>query len=575
MEMVVRTWVEKFQKDHDLTRLKPDEAFEAFAGFCVLSAFCDTSFAPDGFRTGGGNDLGIDAYGVVVNGEPLHDAADVRAAAENAAKLDVRFVLVQAKTSPNFETKVISDLADNFKHVFSPEPMPYAGSSDVENLRECQAAVYKDLAKLATGLPKLDVRYVSTGKQVAAGIDAKARQAERSLMALGIFDSVEFRCVSVEELRELRWQATEAATATVTMLKKVAMPPAPGVGEAHSGYLLATELVDKVLTVPSSGLIRKSLFYENVRDFQGYNNVNSEIRETLRHPERSRRFAVLHNGITIIARHMNVVGDQVRIKDFQIVNGCQTCHVLFDERARLTPEVQVPIRLVHSQDENVISEIVASTNRQIAITEDDLSAREDFQKTLEEYFGAVAPPRRLYYERRSRQYSANQDIEKTRIVNRSALTKAYAAMFLGDPAGTARYDRLVASRKGELFKDDQLPVTYYTAAATAYRLEWLIRNNRLGSAYKPYRYQFLYAIMLRELAPDVTLPRHPKILTSLCEKIQAIVWDSVASEQLVLDIRPCLDRAIASTKTDGVRHSELARNHRLTEQLKKELVSTA
>jgi len=47
MELAVRTWVDKFQRDHDLTRLKPDEAFEAFAGFCVLSAFCDTDFDPD------------------------------------------------------------------------------------------------------------------------------------------------------------------------------------------------------------------------------------------------------------------------------------------------------------------------------------------------------------------------------------------------------------------------------------------------------------------------------------------------------------------------------------------------
>jgi len=63
MEPAVRTGVEKFQKDHDLAHLKPEEAFETFAGFCVLSAFCDTAFDPDAFRTGGGNDLGIDAYG--------------------------------------------------------------------------------------------------------------------------------------------------------------------------------------------------------------------------------------------------------------------------------------------------------------------------------------------------------------------------------------------------------------------------------------------------------------------------------------------------------------------------------
>jgi AIPR protein len=570
MELAVRTWVEKFQKDHDLTRLKPEEAFETFAGFCVLSAFCDTDFAPDAFRTGGGNDLGIDAYGVVVNGEPLHESADVRTAVENAVNLDVRFVLIQAKTSSSFETKVISDLGNNFKHVFSRNPLPYPASPDVENLRDCIAAVYEHPAKLASGLPKLDVRYVTTGKQVAEMVEAKAHDAERTLRALDIFGAVEFRCVTVDELRELRWQATEAASATITMLKKLAMPAAPGVEQAQSGFLPASELVDKLLTVPSSGLIRKSLFVENVRDFQGYNKVNSEIRDSLHDPERSRRFAVLHNGITVIARHMQVVGDQIHIKDYQIVNGCQTCHVLFDERARLTDEVHVPIRLVHSENDNVIAEIVASTNRQIAITEDDLSAREEFHKRLEEDFAAQSPSRRLYYERRSKQYATYQDIEKTRIVYRRKLVQAYAAMFLADPAGSGRYERLMKSRRDELFQADHLPIAYYTAASTAYRLEWLIRNGRIGAQYKPYRYHLLFAIMLRFLDTG-EIPGNPKALRKLCDEVLATVWDGPAAERLILDIVPCLERAARSERAHGVAVGELVRTNWFADVFRREL----
>lgn len=569
MELIVRTWVEKFQQDHDLTRLKLDEAFEAFAGFCVLSSFCDKDFNPDDFRTGGGNDLGIDAYGVVVNGELLHDAADVSAAAESSSSLDVRFVLIQAKTSAGFEEKVISDLGNNFKHVFDERPLPYRASQDVENLRECIAAVYASPAKLASGLPKLDVRYVTTGKQVSEGVEAKAADQAGELKATDRFGSVDFRCVPLDELRELRRQATEAESATISMLKKVAMPVAPGVEEAHSGYLLATELVDKVLTAPGSGLIRKSLFFENVRDFQGYNNVNSEIRESLRHPERSRRFAVLHNGISIIARNMKVIGDQVYISDFQIVNGCQTCHVLFHERERLTDEVYVPVRLVHSENDDVIAEIVASTNRQIAITEDDLSAREVFHKRLEEYFAAQHASQRLYYERRSKQYAAQQDIEKTRVVTRRQLVQAYAATFLGDPAGSSRYNRLLQSRKEELFQPDHLPITYYAAASTAYRLEWLIRNGRIKPGYKPFRYHLMSAIMLRILGTS-EIPGNPKVHQKMCERAVNTLWD-VETERLVLDIVPCLDRAAASDRAKTVPVGELVRTNWFADDVRREL----
>ena len=44
-----------------------------------------------------------------------------------------------------------------------------------------------------------------------------------------------------------------------------------------------------------------NIFEDNVRDFQGYNIVNSEIQDSLRHGEDQARFGLLNNGITIVA----------------------------------------------------------------------------------------------------------------------------------------------------------------------------------------------------------------------------------------------------------------------------------
>ncbi len=68
MDIVIESLVKRLQEDHGLQSLPPDEAFEAFAGYCVLSTFHEDDFSPDVFRMGGGNDLGIDVFGIKING---------------------------------------------------------------------------------------------------------------------------------------------------------------------------------------------------------------------------------------------------------------------------------------------------------------------------------------------------------------------------------------------------------------------------------------------------------------------------------------------------------------------------
>ncbi len=493
MDIVIESLMQRFQADHDLGALREDEAFEAFAGFCVLSSFYESEFDPGQFRMGGGGDLGIDAFGIMVNGELYRDEADVRAVADQAKQLDVHIIVVQAKTSPRFEAKVISDLADNLAQLVVKAEMSYPASADIENLRGCLDALYANIAKFSGGRPRLHVRYVSTGNQVAVLLHRKAASAEKALTRTERFDAVDVRCVTRDELCELYRRATQAVAANFEMPKKLALPRMPGVEQSLFGLIPATELVTKVLTDPT-GHIRKALFHENVRDFQGYNAVNGQIRETVRDAAASRRFAVLNNGITIVTRGLGVVGDEVRIRDFQVVNGCQTCHVLFDERERLTDHVQVSVRIVHSTEEEVITGIIAATNRQTAVSEEELSVREDFHRGLEDWFEAQEKPHRLWYERRSKQYATRPDVEKTRVVNRGQLTRAYAAMFLGEPHGTAHYRDLTTKRRDDLFQPGQLPDPYYVAAAAHYRIEWLLRTRRIPSGLRPARYHLLAAL---------------------------------------------------------------------------------
>jgi hypothetical protein len=394
----------------------------------------------------------------------------------------------------------------------------------------------------------------------------KAGSAERNLMRSGRFDVVDVSCVTRDDLRELYKRATLAVPATFEMPKKLSLPRMPGVEESLLGLLSVRELVTKVLTDPT-GHIRKALFHENVRDFQGYNGVNAQIRDTVRDRDGHRRFAVLNNGVTIVTRNLRVVGDEVHIRDFQVVNGCQTCHVLFDERERLSDDVQISVRVVHSEDEAVIAGIIAATNRQTAVSEDDLSSREDFHKQLEEWFAAQEPVRRLWYERRSKQYATRQDVEKTRVVNRAQLTRAYAAMFLGDPTAAGHYREFTTRRREDLFQADHLPDPYYVAAAMHYRIEWLLRTRRIRTTFRPARYHLMAALRWQMLGPD-RLPSNPRRAAEQCRRMLDLVWDPGAAEQAVLRLLPTFTEIIAGEEAAGIPPGEMVRIRRFADAVR-------
>ena len=76
----------------------------------------------------------------------------------------------------------------------------------------------------------------------------------------------------------------------------------------------------------------------------------------------------------------------------------------------------VPFRLIATQDESVTASIIKATNRQTEVKEEHLLALSDFGKKLEQFFQTFPNGKRLFYERRSRQFNSVSGIEKTRIV---------------------------------------------------------------------------------------------------------------------------------------------------------------
>lgn len=241
------------------------------------------------------------------------------------------------------------------------------------------------------------------------------------------------------------------------------------------------------------------------------------------------------------------------IEDYQIVNGCQTTHVLFDSRGELDDSVSIPVRLISTKNEDVTNTIIKATNWQTAIKEEQLFALQQFPKTLEAYFGSFPFPQRLYFERRSRQYDS-LSIEKTRVITFDAMIRAFAAMFLNEPHRTTRNYKALKARLGkEIFAKDQRMEPYYVSALALYLLEFALRNKRLESKYRSARFHIMLAIRILAAGYDMPALTANK-MEAYSNGITAVLQDSTKAENLILKAAKVIEQSAAGNfNRDNIR----------------------
>jgi hypothetical protein len=280
---------------------------------------------------------------------------------------------------------------------------------------------------------------------------------------------------------------------TFAFSQKTLIPEIENVKEAYIGVVPVTTIIN--LIEEDSELI-SSIFYDNVRDFQGPNKINQEIKNTISDENLKYAFSVLNNGITIIAEKLEPLRDNVTITNYQIINGLQTSRVLLNSKELINDKIFVPLKLIVTEDQMLVSKIIRSTNRQTAVKEEDLLAYSDFQKKLEDYFKSFNDPDKLFYERRSKQYNGTT-IDTKSIIDKSTLIKTMGSFYFLKPQLATRYfGALFNEFGGRLFLDNHKFLPYYTAAIIYNKLENRFRANLIDRKYKKIRYFILMMLRL-------------------------------------------------------------------------------
>jgi hypothetical protein len=524
MDRITKSLLVEFLEQNDLSKLAEDTAFERFTGYLTVGIHYSESLDTEDISVGAGGDCGIDCLAIIVNGSLVTEPEEIEDLAETNGVLDVTFVFVQAERSSSFDTSKIGQFGFGVKDFFSERPSLIRNES-ITKSAAIVAEIFKRSSLFKRGNPACHLYYVTTGKWTGdQNLKARSDGVIEDLKGLGLFRSVSFDCVDAEGIQRLYNASKNAVTREIVFTERTVIPEIPNVDQAYLGFLPGPEFLK--LIENEAGEIMSSIFYDNVRHWQEWNPVNTEIKDTLDNKDTKVRFPLMNNGVTIVARSVRPTGNRFTLEDYQIVNGCQTSYVLHECRDQLDASVLVPVRLIATQNEDVKNAVIKATNRQTQVTEDQLFALWDFPKKLEVYFQTFDGKQKLYYERRSRQYNSVEHIEKVRVVNMTTLVRAYASIFLERPHRTTRnYKALLKSVGTEIFGKDHKLEPYYLSAFANYRLEYMFRNQLLASDLKPARYHILLAFRMLQ-NPVQSLPHFgSREMASFCEKLLHVLWN--------------------------------------------------
>ena len=209
-----------------------------------------------------------------------------------------------------------------------------------------------------------------------------------------------------------------------------------GANRHLSGMVSAAEL-DRVFNEH-----RYSIFRLNPRGPLGVVKVNKEIRATLESDSDRPQFFFLNNGLTAVCESFGKKSGSnstFEIRDFQVVNGCQTTWTLHDHRIRggSLDDVALSIKLIETPARSTLAtQISQASNSQSPMKDWDFLFNSKDQLRLQREFLGLEEP--VFYElkRGEQKYIEGASGRKTTIKD---VAQAMWA-FLGHP-GEAR-DRL-------------------------------------------------------------------------------------------------------------------------------------
>jgi len=522
MDKITKSLLETFAGQNELEKLDESTQFEHFSNFSIISKLNRSSFELEDIHTGSGGDCGIDGLCLIINGKIITDVDELHELVTSTGTLDADIVFTQAKTTSSFSGSDIGAFIHGVKDFLSDEPM-LVQNERIKQMKKIWDAVISLSSYMVNRRPYCRLYYICTGKWMEdQNLVSIIASGKRELEAISLFSEVQITPSGASEIQKLYHETKNKLSTTITFQSRITLPDIAGIKEAYLGVIPFSEFIK---LIQDENQTIHSIFDDNVRDFQGETAVNKKIKSTLEN-KNFELFCLLNNGVTVVASSLTPAANRFTLRDYQVVNGCQTSNVLHEcQRLPGIDAVNVPIKIIVTENDDIKTEITVATNSQTEVKTEQLEALSSFQKKLELYYNAEKNSIRLYYERRSQQYNSLPGIKRTQIISIPIQIKAFAAMFLDSPHLVSGYYGTIVNRfKGQIFAPDHKYLPYFISALCYFRIEQFFRSGELPSELKKARFQLMMIVKLLALG-DSKEPLNSNKIEKQCNDLKKNLLD--------------------------------------------------
>lgn len=342
----------------------------------------------------------------------------------------VEMVIIQSKRETSFKESAIQNWKDVSNNLLSlSNSLSDFTTRYNDDVRE-SFGFFRDLyTKLLTSKVKLEFKYiyVSYAEELHPNVKQQAEELKGLVCKLFPNAKVNIEFVGAAEL----YDKYNTPAETIVNLPLAEVPIALGKNKNYVGLVSLKDYYRFI--VSEDNILRRKFFEANVRDYQGRNNVNSRIRETLETGQ-SEDFWWLNNGITILTSEAMLVNNrELQLTNPEIVNGLQTSNEIYlyfkNNLSLLDSEIRnVLVRIIVPDSEESRDNIIFATNNQTSIPKASLRVTDPIHLQIELYLKG----RGLFYDRRKNYYK-NQGKKPSEIIGVSFLGQCLITLFLKKP----------------------------------------------------------------------------------------------------------------------------------------------